>query len=583
MQAAPSEKDLDPNRKQSGFVGWFASMKEALPGYFVPLFAFSFAINILMMVSPLYMLQVYDRVLTSGSGDTLVWLTSIALFLLTIYAAAEAGRRRLAGLAAEALEEKMSERVFKHFENQKGGQSRLTDDLMVLGRVRSLYQNGFILPFFDLPFAPFFLGVLFLIHPVIGMLGLGGAVLIFIVAALAEFTSRRTNEMAGAASSKAFNIASGLSRQRSAMIAMGLSRNALGKWREAKDVARDLNLKAGAREGGFTAAARSVRQILQILVLGGGAALAISQEISPGSIIAGSIIMSRGLAPIDQIVGSWRAVTQARTAWAQLSELDANDGAAQEYTPLPRPTATLAINRLAVQVPGADAPIIRPFGITFEGGTFVSIVGGVGAGKTTLLQTLAGAWEPLSGSVNLGGRSIHKWPSEDRGQHFGYVPQDIELMPGTIGENIARMGNAEPQRIIEAAMKAGAHEMILAQPKGYESKIGPANETGLSAGQRQLIGLARALFGAPVILLLDEPTANLDPATARNVVEHLKQAVADETIVLVATHDPQLIAATENVMLIRDGAIMTAKSENYLKLTQASPGENVTSIGARAS
>ena len=257
-------------------------------------------------------------------------------------------------------------------------------------------------PFFDLPFAPFFLLVLFLIHPYIGFLGLGGAAIVFCIAALAEFSARRTNQMASAASSEAFNIASGLSRQRSAMIAMGLGQNARGKWRNAKDVARDLNLKAGGREGGFSAVARAARQVLQILVLGGGAALALGQEISPGAIVAGSIIMSRALAPIDQIVGSWRAVTVARAAWDQLSELEDHEETASDFTPLPRPATNLQINRLSVQVPGAEAPLIRAFNLSLEGGCFISIAGGIGTGKTTLLQTLAAAWQPSSGMVSLG-------------------------------------------------------------------------------------------------------------------------------------------------------------------------------------
>ena len=566
-----------------GFIGWFASMKSTLPGYYSPLLAFSFAINLLMMVSPLYMLQVYDRVLTSGSADTLTWLTGIALFLLVIYAAAETGRRRLCTLAAESMEEKISERVFAHFEAQQGGKPRLTDDLMVLGRVRGLFQNQIILPFFDLPFAPFFLLVLFLIHPFIGLLGLGGAVIVFIIAALAEFTSRRTNQMASLASSEAFNIASGLSRQRSAMISMGLGENARGKWRTAKDVARDLNLKAGSREGGFSAVARSARQVLQILVLGGGAALALGQEISPGAIVAGSIIMSRALAPIDQIVGSWRAVTVARSAWEQLSELDDRSDSDAEHTPLPRPAPHLQISRLSVQAPDTEAPLINPFNLSLEGGCFISIVGGIGAGKTTLLQTLAAAWQPSAGTVSLGGRDIHKWPSADRGKYFGYVPQDVELMPGTIGENITRMGTSEPENMLNAAMNAGAHEMILTQPKGYETQIGPQNETGLSAGQRQLIGLSRALFGRPVILLLDEPTANLDPESAARVIENLREAAEADTIVFVATHDEKLIEATDTVLLIRDGALLSARSEDYLKTSKRPHGDNVTPFGARAS
>jgi len=583
MSNKRSKTEPQAPKSYNGFVGWFASMKKLLPGYYGPLLWFSLAINLLMMVSPLYMLQVYDRVLTSGSTDTLIWISGIALFLLVIYAAAEAGRRRICNLAAEALEEKVSERIFSDFETGQAHQSKLTENLMVLGRLRSLFQNQTVLPFFDLPFAPFFLLIMFLIHPVIGFIGLGGGALVFFVAVLAEFTSRRTNEMSSAASSQAFHVASGLSRQRSAMISMGLSQNVLHKWREAKDVARELNMKAGAREGGFSSIAKAARQILQILVLGGGAALALNQQVSPGAIVAGSIIMSRALAPIDQIVGSWRSVTMARTAWNQLQHLEVEEKAETNFTPLPRPAPVLAISRLSVATPGAGIEVIRPFSLKVEGGCFYSLVGGIGAGKTTLLQTLAAAWQPQSGSISLGGRDIHSWPSQDRGQYFGYVPQDVELMPGTIAENIARMSDASPEAVIDAAMKAGAHEMILSQAEGYETMIGPQNETGLSAGQRQLIGLARALFGNPVVLLLDEPTANLDPASSVAAISNLKRAADEGTIVIAASHDETLIEASGDVLIIRDGTVMAANTKQYLNHVRTKPSEGITKIGARAS
>lgn len=561
-----------PTPENLGLIGWFFAMGRELPGYFGPILAFSVVSNILLLVSPLYMLQVYDRILTSGSQDTLIWMTLIALFLLVIFGAAETGRRRICALAAEELEEKLSERVFVEFDNTHDAGRRLSNDLRVLSRIRGFFQNQAILPFFDLPYVPFFLLVMFMIHPLIGLVGLIGGIVLFIVAVAAELTTRRTNETASAVNSEAFNLASGLSRQRSAIIAMGLTHNALFKWRGTKAQARDLNLKAGAKEASFASITKSGRQMLQILVLGTGGGLAITQQVSPGAIIAGSIIMSRALGPIDQIVGGWRNIAATRLAWNQLSKAIANNEVKEPFTPLPRPAATLKLDRLAVAVPGFREALIRPFGFEAKDGQMIAIMGANGTGKTTLLQTLAGAWPAHSGSVSLGGRDLHAWPSEDRGQYIGYVPQDIELLPGTVGENISRMTQAEPAAIIEAAKKAGAHEMILALPESYETSVGIPGAGSLSAGQRQLIGLARALFGSPVLVLLDEPTANLDPIAVGRTIKNLKVISEAGTIILTSTHDHNLIAATNSILMVREGGVLTADTAQYIQSLQPKGG-----------
>jgi len=358
--------------------------------------------------------------------------------------------------------------------------------------------------------------------------------------------TRRTNETASAVNSEAFNLASGLSRQRSAIIAMGLTHNALFKWRGTKAQARDLNLKAGAKEASFASITKSGRQMLQILVLGTGA--------------------------IDQIVGGWRNIAATRLAWNQLSKAIANNEVKEPFTPLPRPAATLKLDRLAVAVPGFREALIRPFGFEAKDGQMIAIMGANGTGKTTLLQTLAGAWPAHSGSVSLGGRDLHAWPSEDRGQYIGYVPQDIELLPGTVGENISRMTQAEPAAIIEAAKKAGAHEMILALPESYETPIGIPGAGSLSAGQRQLIGLARALFGSPVLVLLDEPTANLDPIAVGRTIKNLKVISEAGTIILTSTHDHNLIAATNSILMVREGGVLTADTAQYIQSLQPKGG-----------
>jgi len=397
-------KKQNKSPQKRGLVSWFFAMGRELPGYFLPILGFSLISNILLLVSPLYMLQVYDRILTSGSKDTLIWITLISMFLLGIYAAAESGRRRICSLASEELEEKLSERVFAEFDKTHDAGGRLPNDLRVLSRIRGFFQNQTVLPFFDLPFAPLFLIIMFMIHPIIGVLGLGGGIILLSIAIAAEFSARRTNESAAAVSSEAFNLASGLSRQRSAIVAMGLTHNALAKWRGTKEAARALSLKAGAKETGFSSVTKAGRQMLQILILGAGGALAITQQISPGAIVAGSIILGRALGPIDQIVGSWRGISGARAAWNQLQIAIENDDIKPDYTPLPRPDAHLKLDRLSIAVPGSRDALIRPFGFEAKGGQMIAILGSNGCGKTTLLQTIAGAWSPHSGAVILGGR-----------------------------------------------------------------------------------------------------------------------------------------------------------------------------------
>ena len=562
--------ETNTEQARVGIFSWILSMKRLLPGYFWPILVFSLVSNLLLLVSPLYMLQVYDRILTSGSKDTLIWITIIAVFLMFIYAAAETARRHICALAAEKIEGQIAESVFSNFENNKEAGEKLPDDLRVLSRIRGFFRNQAILPFFDLPFSPLFLLVMFLIHPIIGTIGLIGGIILFIVAIAAEFSTRNTNKIANSASSQAFLLATGLSRQRSAIVSMGLTKGATEKWRLTKDQFKDQTLKASERENGFSSITRAGRQTLQILILGAGGALAISQQVSPGAIVAGSIIMSRTLAPIDQMVGNWRGITAAKMAWHRLEELMAGSKeTVTEFTPLPRPESRLAMQRLCVAAPGMQEPLIRPFALELNGGQLTALMGPNGSGKSSLLQTIASAWEPHSGHVTLGGRDLHKWTAEDRGQYIGYVPQNIELLPGTIAENVCRMSGAEPEAIFSAAKLAGAHEMILALPQGYETPIGMPGTQKLSAGQRQLIGLARALFGNPVLIVLDEPTANLDPEKSREVTQNLVKIAAMDRIIIAATHDNNLIAATQTIMAIKDGTLMTADTRKYLEAKSA--------------
>ena len=541
---------------------WVLGVISRAPRHAFGILLFSVAVNLLLLVSPLYMLQIYDRVLSSGSVDTLVWLSVIAVFLLGVYSAAEAGRRRLLSLAGDHIERKFSRRIFTRFERGEDTQSKLPADMIGLTRMQSLMQSGSMLAFFDLPFTPFFIALLYLLDPVLGHVGVAGAIVVFCVAVISERFTREATQNAAEATAAAQTLAQGISRQRSAIVAMGLTPQLYSQWAQTRDTANEEALTASRGEGTFSSLARSLRQILQVLILGAGAALALSQQISPGGIVAGSVIMSRALAPIDQIVGAWRSLVIARTAWGSLIDRFDKRFDPAPYTPLPRPKAELVFDRLAIRAPGTDLALVRAFSYRAAPGSMIAITGANGAGKTTLLQTIAGAWPSAEGHVLLGGRNLHDWPSEDRGQYVGYVPQDVELTPGTIAENIARFRPDRTEDVFEAAQITGAHDMIVGLPNGYDTLIGPGG-IHLSAGQRQLIGLARAFFGNPVLLLLDEPTANLDARTAAAVIQVIEQAAANGATIIASTHDLNLIDRMTLALIIRNGSVLSLPASEY--------------------
>ena len=536
------------------------------PAKFASVMGFSLAVNVLMLVSPLYMLQVYDRILTSGSTDSLMWLSLIAIFLLGIYAAAEAGRRRVSALIGERLEETFAERMFVRFEKGLDDRVLLPKDMQDISRVQATFQNGALLAFADLPFTPLFVGLLFLLDPLLGMISLVGGLIVFAVAIIAEFTTKRPGADAASATGAAQEQLTGAAHQHAAIRAMGMTGAIQNLWRRQREEAVSHTLKTSKMDASFSSIARASRQVLQILILGAGGLLVLSQEMSPGGIVAGSVIMSRALAPIDQIVGGWRSFVQARTSWTSLvSRLD-KSLTREPYSPLPKPDAHVVMDRLAVGAPASETAVVRPFSYEVRGGHLISLVGASGCGKSSLLQTLASVWPTKNGLVMLGGRSVHEWTNEDRGQYVGYLPQSVDLAPGTIAQNIARFTDSDPTEIYQAAKEAAAHELILSLPDGYETVIG-ANGVGLSGGQKQLIGLARALFRSPVLLLLDEPTANLDPDTAENVIRALRARAAVGCIVITSTHDPRLVEQSNTKLTIAQGGVLAEPMQPETKTT----------------
>ncbi|RYD93829.1 MAG: ATP-binding cassette domain-containing protein, partial [Sphingomonadales bacterium] len=434
---------------------------------------FSLISNVLLLVSPIYMMQVYDRVMVSGSLDTLFWLSAIGVFLLAIYGAAEIGRRRVLSLAGARLEADLTRRVFQQYE-ASGNQSGIDGDLAQVSRVAQLYSGNALSPLFDLPFTPLFVAVLFLVHPLLGWVGVGGAVVVLVVALMAEATTRGPSERAMDVRQQALSLTGAMQRQRPAVVAMGMSGDLRARYDRVRGEADALALQTTGKEGGFAAFTKSFRQILQMSMLGLGAALALSQEISAGTIVAGSIVLARALGPIDQIVGGWRSLTKGREAWRALKrELEALPGTAPTFTPLPRPSPVLVIDRMAVAAPGAERPLIHPFSLKVDGGALISVVGAIGAGKTTLLQTLGGAMAPREGVALLGASDVHAWAHVDRGRYVGFVPQHAEMFPGSVKENVARFMQAPDRDVFEALQAAGATDLALSLPSGLDTRVGP--------------------------------------------------------------------------------------------------------------
>lgn len=537
-------------------------IREIAKPYLRAILAFSLAINVLMLVSPIYMLQVYDRILTTGSYETLGWLSLLALALLAIYGIAEMTRRRLFALAAQKLSELYGTGIFGRFLDERAD-PRLSRDLADLSRIDNGLRGGALAPLFDLPFVPLYLAALFLVHSLLGILALAGAVALIVGAVIGHRRARPLSEESEKAEALARDFAAGLERQRSAMLAMGIAGRTRARLLERRIAASDAHLASSSVQGATTGFSRSLRQSLQIVILGVGALLAVEGSISAGAIVAGSILMGRLLMPIDQIVGSWSQLQAMGEAWGRISSaVEAEEEG--ERVVLPRPEAKLALRDMAIGFSQDAPPLVRPVSLDLTGGALVGLVGANGSGKTSLLQTLSGIWRPMAGEVLLDGRAVHDWPSEDRGCHVGYLPQHVELLPGTIAQNIVRfVENADSADLFAAARRAGAHDAIQSLPDGYDSLIGPGG-IPLSAGQAKMIGLARAMYGEPPLLLLDEPTAHLDQAASNALISSLGELVEAGTLAIVSTHDPALIRRAKSVLVLHDRALKQAAPETLL-------------------
>jgi ATP-binding cassette subfamily C protein EexD len=517
---------------------------------------FSLFINMLMLLPAIYMLQVYDRVLSSSSLSTLAALTILVVVLYAVMGLLEIARSWLLVRVSAGLDMRLNERLFTAMFDSglMSGRSSGTQPLTDLTSLRQFLTGNGLFAFFDTPWIPIYLAVIFLLHPLLGWFGVAGLVVIVTLAVINELSTRKPLGEANSLVVQSNNAVNGHLRNAEALEAMGMLDNVHRRWMDRHVAMLKLQAQASDRAGVLANTSKAFRIMLQSLILGAGAYLAVLQEITPGAMIAGSILLGRALAPVDMLIGSWKQFLSARSAYGRLRALLQSIPKRERRMRLPAPVGHLRAEQLVVVPPGGSVPVLRGVSFDIPAGETIGIIGPSAAGKSTLARAMLGVWPPASGKVRLDGAAIDDWNRDELGPSIGYLPQDVELMEGTVSENIARFGEIEPDAVVTAAQKAGVHEMILRLPDGYDTPIGQGGAV-LSGGQRQRVGLARALYGSPRLVVLDEPNSNLDEHGEAALVAALGHLKRSKATVLVITHRPNLLHHVDRILVLREGLV----------------------------
>ncbi len=517
---------------------------------------FSMLANVLMLTPTLYMLQVYDRVIASQSELTLLAMSLLALALFGVMAFAEWLRSRVLVRAGVRLDERLGTQVFNasfesHLSQTGSSPARSFGDLL---QVRQFLTGNGIFAFFDAPWAPIYMAVLFMLHPWLGVLGLFFAAIQVLLAWVGHRHTLAPSEAAVVANSEAGSFLQSKLRNSEVIESMGMLDNLRQRWAKRHADALVQGTAAQALTQRVVAWSKFIRYSQQSLALGAGALLVIDGQLSPGGMIAANVLMNRALGPIDQIVSGWRGFIGAAAAFGRLEKLllgfPPRDAALSRVAP----QGQLEVRDVVASASGRSTPILKNVSLTLASGTVLVVLGPSGSGKSTLARVIMGIWPDVSGNVLLDGLPLSSWDRGELGPHLGYLPQDIELFEGTLAENIARFGKVDSAQVIEAARCAGLHDMILRFPKGYDTPIGEAGAL-LSGGQRQRIGLARAIYGNPALIVLDEPNANLDEAGEAALVKTVQTMKAKGKTVVLITHRPGVLAVADRVLLLIDGRV----------------------------
>ena len=555
------------------------ALKGTKPAFIMLLF-FSSVINMLMLAPAIYMLQVYDRVLASRNTTTLLMLTLLIIGLYSVIGLIEYARSSFMTRLGNRLDVKLNQLVFHAAFKRKiaTGDNNPAQAIADLAQIRQFLSGNSLFALLDIPWTPFYLIIAFLVHPLLGWLSLGGILTLFTLTMVTELTTKKPIQEAQSLSG---NNASKLNKQlqnSDAIEAMGMLSTLKRHWLEQHSRVLLLQTKIADKSAALSSLSRFVRVLLQSIALGAGALLVIAGELTPGLMIAASIILGRVLNPVEQVIGSWKQFVQFRGAWKQLAELLKAYPASREVMKLPEPKGNISVEGLFAAPPGQKNPTLRNISFQLEQGEVLGIIGPSASGKTSLAKLLVGVWSPLSGKVRLDGADICQWDKTLLGPSIGYLPQEVELFDGTIAQNIARFTSNEGEPIVAAATLAGVHEMILRMPQGYDTPLGP-NGYQLSGGQRQRIGLARAVFNSPAFIVLDEPNANLDDAGEHALIQAINTVRTQGKTVVIISHRPTLLGVVSKILLLNEGAVQqfgtrekvfaSLREANILKPVQA--------------
>lgn len=519
---------------------------------------FSLFTNILLLVPALYMLQVFDRVLTSRSNETLLLLTLGTAAALAVMMFLDMLRTRLLAVGSLLLDKWLGPTVLQHlFANASNPLAPATPHgLRDVEILRGFLTGPGILALFDAPWMLVFVAVIFAFHPLLGFIAGAGAIALLAVTVLNERLTRKPLENLMQKARESGRFVDLALRNAEVVAALGMG-DALGKrWQDRNDQVLELQREASRSGSTMNPLSKFLRQLLQAAMLGAGAYLVIDQHLSSGVMVAATILLGRALAPVELLIGGWKSLVDARAALQRLDAMLVAREATPAATELPVPEGHLALDRVFLGFRGRDKPLLKGISFDLAAGESLGIVGPNASGKSTLARVIVGAWKPQAGTVRIDGADLATWPRQRIGPHIGYLPQDVELFGGTVAENIARMGEVDSEAVMRAARRAHAHEAILRMPQGYDTPIGDGGAE-LSGGQRQFIALARALYGDPKLVMLDEPSANLDNEGDELLAAALRELIADGVTTIVITHRPALLASCNvgKLLVLRDGAV----------------------------